>query len=133
MRRVGFGLVAVLVIATGAWLAVERGEGHGPATSPDAATAAGVCDAVATARRGGDARAVFLERAHDGLHDLAARTAEADRATAATLLRAKNLVEDQLDEDPSATDLTTALLRLHESTLAAAVVLGSPEGRPCAE
>src|SRR3546814_1496302 len=43
---------------------------------------AGVCNALVAARSGDveDARAVFFDDAHDGLHDLAARTAEVDRA-----------------------------------------------------
>lgn len=50
-----------------------------------------MCDALASARSGDveEARAAFFGGAHDGLHDLAARTADIDRAVTADLLRAK--------------------------------------------
>ena len=67
---------------------------------PYATAARGLCDAVAEAA-GGDAaaaRAAFFDGAHQPLHELAAETAERDRAVAARLLEAKQAVEAALDD-----------------------------------
>ena len=50
---------------------------------------------MASARSGDveEARAAFFGDAHDGLHDLAALTADIDRAVTADLLRAKERIE----------------------------------------
>ena len=71
---------------------------------PGAARAAhaAVCDSLAAARSGdaAAARMVFVDRAHEGLHQLAADTADQDRAAAAELLEAKQEVESALTGPP---------------------------------
>lgn len=86
----------------------------------ESAVLAGVCDAVAASIEGGDTRAVFYDRAHDGLHDLAADTAAKDRAVAGQVLRSKERVEALLD---SSAQPTAALRELAEATAAAAEVV----------
>lgn len=81
-----------------------------------------MCDALAASVEGRDAGAVFYDRAHDGLHDLAADTAAQDRAVAGRLLRSKERVEALLDATAPA-QTTTALRELSEATAAAVAVV----------
>lgn len=58
----------------------------------------GVCEAAEAAA--GDveaAEAIFFDRAHDSLHELAATLDDTDRVSAARLLEAKQDVEAELD------------------------------------
>ena len=105
------------------WLAIFA---LGGSESPSAGVPAqgsplpGVCGALAAARAGDadDAQAMFFDAAHDGLHDLASRTAEVDRTAAAELLRAKERVE-ALMESGSASSLRPALDELADATATA--------------
>lgn len=73
--------------------------GCGGSSSDDAppTLAGAMCDAseAAGAGRVGDAKATFEDN-HTALHELAAKTADTDRAQAAALLRAKEKVEADL-------------------------------------
>lgn len=131
MNKAGLALVVAVVAVGAAWIALFalRGEGE-PSLEPDVATAAGVCDA-ARAADVVDARAVFFDRAHDGLHDLAGRAADVDRTIAGELLRDKEQVERLLDGSTPHEQLRLALHHLHESTIAAAVAVGSPQPEEC--
>ena len=104
----------------------RRQSPHGCHPSP------GCVDALVAARSGDaqDARAVFFDGAHDGLHDLAARTAEVDRAVTADLLRAKERIEALIDSR-STSDLQTALADLADATGAAARTLDPEAATSC--
>ena len=54
---------------------------------------AALCEAAAEPAQ---ARALFFDRAHDALHDVARRLDDVDRAQAAQLLEAKQVVESEL-------------------------------------
>lgn len=58
----------------------------------------GVCEAAAAAASDVEAaEAIFFDRAHDSLHELAAALGDTDRVSAARLLEAKQDVEAELD------------------------------------
>jgi hypothetical protein len=86
--RAAFVLVVVLVLVLAA---CSGGDDDPPGLTGS------MCEAAGAASRGRlqEARSIFEDR-HGGLHDLAAETAENDRAAAATLLRAKERVESDL-------------------------------------
>jgi hypothetical protein len=77
---------------------------------------AGLCDAAVVADDGAtqDARRVFYDESHDGLHRLAAQVTETDRSAAARLLEAKIRVEEGLDD--AAASLGRDLVVLAETT-----------------
>lgn len=86
-----------------------------------------LCDAADQAASG-DAdrsRRTFLDGAHQPLHQLAADTAEHDRAAAADLLEAKEAVESADDSD-----LLAAYDRLLPAAVAALDVVDGP-ALPC--
>jgi hypothetical protein len=76
------------------------GGGRSGTDRPSAGLAEGLGRAQERAGAGDEAGALrqLLDRAHDPLHRLAAEAAEADRATAARLLAAKQSVERGLAE-----------------------------------
>jgi hypothetical protein len=80
-------------------------------------------------RRGGSACGVLRWRT-DGLHDLAARTAEVDRAVTADLLRAKERIEALMDPS-SASDIQSALADLADATGAATRTLDPEAATSC--
>lgn len=92
----------------------------------------GVCGALAAARAGDadDAKAMFFDGAHDGLHDLASRAAEVDRTAAAELLRAKERVEALMESGP-ASGLRPALDELADATATAAQTLDQEAPSTC--
>lgn len=130
MNKNALALAATVVAVGAAWIALLALRGDGDEPPPDVATAAGVCDA-ARAVDIVEARAVFFDLAHDGLHDLADRASDVDRATAGELLRDKEQVEGLLDGPTPPEQLRLALRHLHESTTAAAVAVGSPQPEEC--
>jgi len=73
---------------------------------------------------------VFFDDAHDGLHDLASRSADVDRAVTADLLRAKERIEALMDSS-SASDLQSALAELANATGAAARTLDPEAATSC--
>jgi hypothetical protein len=124
---------AVLVLAGWFVLAATGGnDSDAPAVRAAASPLSGVCDALAAVRSGDvdEARAVFFDNAHDGLHDLAARTAEVDRAVTADLLRAKERIEALMDSS-TASDLQLALADLADATGAATRTLDPEAATSC--
>lgn len=91
----------------------------------------GVCEAEARARAGDapGARSVFLGRAHQPLHQLAAATQIRDRAAAARLLEAKARVEASIDppRPTLADDLDTLALAAGRAIRS----LGGNDRGPC--
>jgi hypothetical protein len=132
-----WALVAALVLVTAAFLALARTNGgDGPANGSGAATSAarthaGLCAAISAAQDDdvSEARAAFYDRSHDGLHELAASTAEVDRAAAAQLLETKQRVEALLEGTPPPGDLSAALGPLVDATARAAGVVGEAVNR----
>ena len=130
-RRSGpwLGVAAVGVVA--AWsLVLAGGDDSQADPSPEAEVVAGVCAALDASADGGDARAVFYDRAHDGLHELASATTSQDRAVAGRLLRSKERVETLLD-GASPAQTTTALEELSEATVDAASVADPSTTQEC--
>lgn len=135
VNRTTAGLLAAVALVLAGWLALSATGDNDTDTPTDGAGSsplAGVCDALVAARSGDieDARAVFFDDAHDGLHDLAARTAEVDRAATADLLRAKERIE-ALMESSSTSSLQTALADLADATAAAARTLDPEAATSC--
>ena len=131
MNKAGLALMMAVVGVCAAWIALFALRGEDEASlEPDVTTAAGVCDAAGAADAV-ESRAVFFDRAHDGLHDLADRAADVDRTIAGELLRDKEQVERLLDGSTPHDQLQLALHHLHESTIAAAVAVESPRPEEC--
>lgn len=120
-------LAAVCVFAV---FTAGCGSGGDMATveNPFGAAASGLCRAATEADRPAVAREVFMGIVHQPLHELADDTATQDRAVAAALLEAKQVVESALDNDDS--DLTAALDHLVDATDRALRALDRP-GLPC--
>ncbi len=133
MNRARFALLVAVAVVGAGWIALLTLSGGGDDEPPDkdVAAAAGVCDAARASADVGEARAVFFDLAHDGLHDLADRASDLDRTAAAELLRDKEQVERLLDGSTPPEQLRLALHHLHESTVAAAAVVGSPNPKEC--
>lgn len=97
-RRGGpLALGVVLLAAAGAlWMGAPGGDP--PAGGADRSLLSGLCDAAAAARAGDTAAAgaAFSGQPHRRLHDLARELRQADTATSARLLEAKNAVETAL-------------------------------------
>lgn len=91
----------------------------------------GLCEARARATQPAAARTAFFDRAHQPIHELAAAAAQEDRAAAARLLEAKQVVERDLAGDASG--LAGDLDRLLTTTGRAIVATGQPPPRPCQE
>ena len=112
-RRAAVALVVALAL-------VACGDGNGEEVGDErdayGTAVAGLCEAADDAGSGSaaSARQVFYDEAHQALHELAAETAETDRATAAALLEAKQSVEAGLDE--SAGDLADRIRSLLAAT-----------------
>ena len=105
----------------------------GPVSQPEAdRTIAGLCQLV---ELGGDdreaANAVFYDESHAGLHRIAADAERADRAAAALLLERKQLVEQDLLDDPVPPTFRHDLRDLLRATSAAIEAAGlAPGGCP---
>lgn len=87
----------LLLAAVIAWTSFGGGEDEAPVA---VAAVDGLC-AARDAAAGGEseaASAVFADRAHEPLHDLAAAVAVRDRGAAGRLLQAKQEVEAALDQ-----------------------------------
>lgn len=97
-------------------------------------TVLGLCDALGAASGGsvGDADAVFYDRSHEGLHDLARRASGEDRAAVTRLLETKQRVEALLREDARGGELAEELDRLLEAAREAARAVDVPPP-PCPE
>ena len=121
------GALAVI----GGWVAVvAMSGGDDDGRTAEDKVVAGVCAALDASEGGGDARAVFYDRAHEGLHELAADTSSEDRRVAATLLRSKERVEALLD-GASRTETTGALRALGEAAADAASLVDPASDEEC--
>jgi hypothetical protein len=98
--------------------------------TPQVVTA--LCDARDKVGEGAAAaESIFMDRAHDALHDLARRSAEIDREATARLLEAKHAVEAAFETPPSRRALAAELERLIDATRRAAeVTAGSASDCP---
>lgn len=116
MRASGAAALLALTLAAGAC----GGAGGKGAGRYDAVIEA-LCEAEAAGEAGDAtaAEAAFEDRAHDGLHALAAEVQERDRAAAARLLEAKQAVESALRGGGPAPDLGALLGDLEEAARAA--------------
>jgi hypothetical protein len=96
----------------------------GPVT-PEAAGEAvlGLCE-LADATDAAEAEATFLDRSHQTLHVIAAATEARDRAAAASLLEAKQVVEADFTERNLPSGFGDDVGRLIETTRAALAAIG---------
>lgn len=116
------GLVAVGVLVA---VLVPSGSDEGAADDDGSGvreTLLGLCAAADAAAEGSveDARDVFFDRSHQGLHDLAASASEEDRTATADLLESKQRVESMVRGDPSQEELRSELRGLLEDARDAA-------------
>ena len=99
----------------------------------DGGIVAALCEARdEVVRDAAEAGAIFLDRAHDGLHELARAVEEIDRPTAARLLEAKQAVEAGLEPQSSSASLAEDLEALIASARRALEVTDRP-GRGCVQ
>lgn len=136
MRRATLAAVAGLVIVTILVVAVLAGRDTDQET-----TAAGrfgpvrsaLCGARSAAARGemAEARRLFVDHAHQGLHELAATAGDTDRAAAARLLEAKEAVER--DFATASAELVGDLDGLMSTMSKAIAVTGQAKPAPCAD
>ena len=123
------GLAAVGVIGAGS-LTLAGGDDSQADPGLEAGVVPGACAALDASADGGDARAVFYDRAHDGLHEPTSDPASQDRAVAGLLLRSKEQVETLLG-GASPAQTTTALKELSEATVDAAPVFDPSSRQEC--
>lgn len=127
------GVFAIVLVGAAIGAIARSGDGGSdPMRGPSFAAARdGLCQAGQAASRGdaAGARAVFFDRSHQPLHELAAAAQERDRAAAARLLEAKERVESGL-EKPSPT-LADDLDTLAVVTGRAMAVAGGGDPGPC--
>jgi hypothetical protein len=113
-------LVAALLVAV-----AGCGGSDGPdpnATLVDAHAA--LCEAAAEPAR---ARALFFDRAHDALHEVARRVEESERPLAAQLLEAKEVVESDLTATRQARpDDLRRLAEVYRTTLGRLAITVAP-------
>ncbi|MGH2807239.1 MAG: hypothetical protein ACRDKT_08185 [Actinomycetota bacterium] len=82
--------------------------------------AVGLCDSIEVADDIEEVRVLFLDRVHTALHVIAAGIEDDDRELSARLLRAKQVVEDELSgEDGALEDDLRALLAVTQEALVA--------------
>jgi hypothetical protein len=109
----------------------DVGSRHVEASGEYARAYTGLCTARSAARSGEVASAgdAFSDRAHQPLHELAARAAERDRGAAGRLLEAKQAVEADLGR--GSPDLAADLDCLLSATASAVAATGGPRPEPC--
>lgn len=92
-----------------------------------------VCDAATAARRGDPqrARTLFLDGAHQGIHELAATVTKRDRPAAGRMLEAKERVEHDLAVNTPAAMLAADLDTLGKTVRLAIAATGAPSPLPC--
>ena len=122
------------IVAVAAAVGALTGDGSPPPPPPSSSFGPardGVCQAAEAARTGDArrARAVFFDRSHQPLHELAAAAQERDRAATARLLEAKERVESGLDKESPT--LAEDLDGLAVVTGRAMAVVGSGDPGPC--
>lgn len=121
------GLVVTL---TGLTAACSNSDGDRP-PAPYESLYQGLCTARARATEPASARAVFFDRAHQQLHELASEATPKDRAASARLLEAKEAVErDLASADPALADDLDQLL---DAARAAITTANHPPPGQCEE
>lgn len=132
-RSVFLLLLCLVVAGSFGMVALSFEQPDTPNDTETSAVHRAVCDALDEARAGDteSARRVFVNRAHEGLHQLAADTADQDRGAAAALLEAKQQVESTL-LDPT-TRLATDLESLEPTVRRALTVVDGDQPPACAE
>ncbi len=128
MKRWWTSGVVLLVLAVGA---CGTDDNAASPARPYDSLYQGLCVARARATQPAAARTAFFDRAHQPIHELAAAAAREDRAAAARLLEAKQVVERDLAGDASG--LAGDLDRLLTTAGRAIVATGQPPPRPCQE
>lgn len=105
------------------------------ALPPSSSTYHAVCEAARAARAGNTAmaRTVFLDRAHQGVHQLAASAAAHDRPAAGRMLEAKERVERDLETKAPASTLTGDLDALAGTARTAIAATGVARPKTCKE
>ncbi|MDP1805867.1 MAG: hypothetical protein Q8K72_11910 [Acidimicrobiales bacterium] len=120
------------IVAVAAAITAFTGGGGRESSEPSFGPARdGVCQAAEAARTGDTrrARAVFFDRSHQPLHELAAAAQERDRAATARLLEAKERVESGLERrSPTLPQDFDALAAVTGRAMA---VVGSGDPGPC--
>lgn len=123
-------------VAGAAALMLILGCGDGAESAASSSASSALVVALCTARddaRHGDAAAAnreYYDHAHQPLHDLAAQVSATDRAVAARLLEAHQVVESDLAAQPTPADLATHLTDLVDRTRDAVAGNGEPDLRP---
>lgn len=119
------------VVATALTVAMFGCSSPAPAEQRPGAVVAAVCDARNAAAEGeaDGARRIFVNTAHDRLHELAAETGRSDRGAEARLLEAKQRVEAVLEEPGP--DFADRLERLAVAAADAAEVVGDERPADC--
>ena len=106
-------LLLCTLMTAGALGACGGGRPRSEAERDDGGIVGALCEARDRAvRDAAEAEAIFLDRAHDGLHDLAREVAEVDRSAAARLLEAKQSVEADIERPSSGASLEVHLEEL---------------------
>lgn len=129
-------LLSLVLVATLAGCASSST--NAKATAPDspfAGTYLAVCQAARDARKGNtnQARTVFVDRAHQGVHALATKASQGDRPAAGRLLERKERVEDDLAGTTTAKQLADDLDALAETARTAIAATGAPRPQTCEE
>lgn len=115
MNRSTVFLDAAFVVVVGGWavLASSGGDGSPEVVSSTGDTIDGVCDTLrAASQLDEDPERVFYNRAHEGLHGLAASATSIDREVAGDLLRAKQRAEVAFEEQLPREQVTAILRHL---------------------
>jgi hypothetical protein len=110
-------LLLCTLMTAGAMVACGGGRPRSESAGGDGGIVAALCEARNRAvHDAAEAEAIFLDRAHDGLHHLAREVAEVDRSAAARLLEAKQAVEADIERPSSGAGLEEHLEALIAST-----------------
>jgi len=127
------GVLATIAIAVAISTIADSDEGPPGAGAQGSFAAArtAVCQAAGSARQGDAirARAIFLDDAHQPLHELAAAAQQSDRSAAARLLEAKGRVESGLEK--ASPTLADDLFTLGATTGRAMAAAGGTDPGPC--
>ena len=132
-RKAFLFVLCTAVAASFAVAALSFEQNESSPTVGASAVHVAICDALNEARAGDAAAAsrIFTNQSHDGLHELAADSAEQDRAVAADLLEAKQKVEAALIGP--APQLAADLERLEPTVRRALAITDSDPPSACAE
>lgn len=120
---------AVLVLSAAACGPDASSTSAGERAGPYESLYQALCVTRARAPQPDAAGEIFFDRVDQPIHELAAVAAQEDRAAAARLLEAKQVVESAIAGDGGG--LADGLDRLLDATRRAIVATGQPEPQPC--